>query len=386
MNFLLPMAFAALAAIAVPVLLHLRRQTQQQRTDFAALHWLKAATRPRRLPVLQEPWLLALRILLITVLVALLAQPVRVPAPEPMHWHLALPGAPWPAASLSESDPSIRRHWLAPGFPEKESGAVNLSQASVSSLVRELDATLPPDVALSIWVPSELGGLDAQRIELSRTVHWHVLDAARKSTAPPVLAPPAFAIDTESNRMPSATYFRAAYRVWQSLQPENTRQAMPVISSLQNLPQQSIFLYLQPGAVPENLQAWARQGGRLMLSRESVIALPKADALWLDEEGRSVLSAQAFGKGQVLQWQQPLNAQSMPLLRDGDFPRQLQQRLMALPTPDRAPAEAVAPIKRGGAWPLQAQPERTALLALLALLFLLERWLATDPRRGLQGT
>jgi len=384
-NFLLPMAFAALAAIAIPVLLHLRRKTQQQQTDFAALRWLRTSMRPRRLPVLQERWLLALRILLIGALVALLAQPVRMPAPEPLHWHVVLPGLPWPAESLSDSDSGIRRHWLTPGFPEMKNGPAPVTQASVSSLLRELDSTLPAAVALSVWVPSELAGLDAQRIELSRNVHWHVLDAAALPAAALALPPPVLAMDIDSSRLPSARYFRAAYRVWQSQLPERRRQSLPVRSLQPELPQHTIFLYLQPGPVPESLQRWARAGGRLMLSRDTVFAMPNAEVLWWDDEGRPVLHAQVFGKGQVLQWQQTLSAQSLPLLQNSDFPLQLQQRLMVMPGPDRAPADVVAPARRGGAWPLKAQPERTALLVLLAVLFMLERWLATDPKRGLQN-
>ncbi|MEY3373281.1 MAG: hypothetical protein RLZZ537_1749, partial [Pseudomonadota bacterium] len=96
MNFLLPSAFLALFALALPVLIHLSRRSQQQRTDFAALRWLQARFRPRRQPIVQEWLLLLIRLLLLSVLVLFLAIPVRQHTPAPEHWLLAVPGAVWP--------------------------------------------------------------------------------------------------------------------------------------------------------------------------------------------------------------------------------------------------------------------------------------------------
>ena len=76
MSFLLPAAFTAFTALLLPILIHLSRRSQTQRTEFAALRWIGAKLRPRRRPVLQERLLLLLRLLLMAALVLCLAAPV----------------------------------------------------------------------------------------------------------------------------------------------------------------------------------------------------------------------------------------------------------------------------------------------------------------------
>jgi hypothetical protein len=105
MNFLQPYAFLALLALALPVLIHLSRRLQQQRTDFAALRWLQARFRPRRQPIVQEWLLLLIRLLLLTLLVLFLAIPVRHHSSTPEHWLVAVPGVIWPSdAELSTEE------------------------------------------------------------------------------------------------------------------------------------------------------------------------------------------------------------------------------------------------------------------------------------------
>jgi hypothetical protein len=43
-----PLALFALLALALPVLIHLTRRSEQRPTPFAALRWLDARVRPRR--------------------------------------------------------------------------------------------------------------------------------------------------------------------------------------------------------------------------------------------------------------------------------------------------------------------------------------------------
>ncbi|TQT81878.1 hypothetical protein DB758_11845, partial [Xanthomonas perforans] len=49
MNLLLlfPTGLAALAALLLPLLIHLARRSEHRPTDFAALRWLRALPRPR---------------------------------------------------------------------------------------------------------------------------------------------------------------------------------------------------------------------------------------------------------------------------------------------------------------------------------------------------
>ena len=61
-GLLLPSALLALLALAIPLLLHLIRQNEQTRIEFAALRWLVARAQPRRRPRFNEWLLLALRL------------------------------------------------------------------------------------------------------------------------------------------------------------------------------------------------------------------------------------------------------------------------------------------------------------------------------------
>ena len=71
---LAPLGLAALAALIVPLLIHLHRRTEEVPVDFAALRWLDILTRPRSRIRFEEWLLLALRLLLVALLGLLLAQ------------------------------------------------------------------------------------------------------------------------------------------------------------------------------------------------------------------------------------------------------------------------------------------------------------------------
>ncbi|PTT57252.1 hypothetical protein DBR34_20170, partial [Stenotrophomonas sp. HMWF003] len=67
---------------------------------------------------------------------------------------------------------------------------------------------------------------------------------------------------------------------------------------------------------------------------------------------------------------------------DPDFPRQLLHLVRPVAPPQWVAASAHAPVR--GARAPTPQPRDLApwLLGLIVLLFALERWLATSPRRG----
>ncbi|HEY6943337.1 BatA domain-containing protein, partial [Dokdonella sp.] len=74
---LAPLGLVALAAWALPILVHLVRRLQLERTEFAALRWIAVDAQPRRRVRFERPWLLLVRLLLLAALALLLAQPVR---------------------------------------------------------------------------------------------------------------------------------------------------------------------------------------------------------------------------------------------------------------------------------------------------------------------
>lgn len=384
MNFLLPSAFLALLALALPVLIHLSRRSQQQRTDFAALRWLQARFRPRRQPIVQEWLLLLLRLLLLTLLVLFLAMPVRQHTPAPAHWLVAVPGALWPPDAELPAGKAVSRHWLAPGFPKADRPAPPPS-APMASLLRELDAKLPASTRLTVLVPERLRGWDAERPRLQRPVDWQIVKGQMVAPATQsVLELPALVLTPDPVSVEHARYFRAAYRVWQGHLPEAQQRDVPLVAADAKPPASArIWVYLPSGQIPETARRWAHAGGTLMLGPDAVIDAGVSDVLWRTDDGNILLVQQAFGKGRVLQWRQPLKGTQTPQLLDAAFPEHLQAVLITSPQPDATLASMQQP--RTGAAPVvpDPQPLQPWLMLAVALLFVAERVLATRPGRSL---
>ncbi len=93
LGLLAPLGLAALAALLLPLLVHLSRSEEQVPTDFAALRWLAAKFRPRQRLRFEEIVLLVLRLLLVAALALLLARPVLLGSGGDAAWLVVLPGA-----------------------------------------------------------------------------------------------------------------------------------------------------------------------------------------------------------------------------------------------------------------------------------------------------
>jgi hypothetical protein len=73
----------------------------------------------------------------------------------------------------------------------------------------------------------------------------------------------------------------------------------------------------------------------------------------------------------------------MPVLLDGAFPRQLRALFAPVaPPPSRVFAALHAPTTGAVASPPVPRDLQSWLLGLIVLVFAVERWLATGPRRG----
>ena len=75
-GLLLPGALAALAAILIPLVIHIARRTEERPIEFAALRWLRQKPRPKSRLQFDERLLLAARMLLLILLALWLAAPV----------------------------------------------------------------------------------------------------------------------------------------------------------------------------------------------------------------------------------------------------------------------------------------------------------------------
>lgn len=398
---LLPLGLAALAALLVPLLLHLARRSEERVVMFAALRWLQSRPQPRRKRRFDELLLLSLRLLLLAALALLLAEPVLHGQPDRRAWIAVAPGVD--ARDLPVAA-DARWHWLTPGFPRIDPPAAGneramsapatpvAAAASLSSLLRQLDAELPAGTPLTIVVPDVLDGVDAERPRLSRQVDWQVV-AATPAAATEVAPAPAMRLMVRHGpgQDGALRYLRAAGAAWQTLAidargapPVADRQAsVDIAPATQPLdPRQRNLVWLVPGPLPQHVAEWIARGGTALLAAQVPLpALDTAALLWRDDSGPLVRGTR-LGEGRVMRLERALLPAQMPLLLEPDFPARLQT-LFTAPPPSPARVGARDHRPRTGLAPSPETPRPLApwLAVLVVALFLAERWVASGPRR-----
>jgi hypothetical protein len=385
---LLPAALAALAALLIPLIIHLSRRSEQRITDFAALRWLSIKLRPRRRIIFQEIVLLLLRLLLLMAIVLFLAKPVSFHAPAAAHWVVVATEVDSDAINTLAFEKSSQWHWLAPGFPDYAQ-KIDVSDFPISSLLRELDAQLPENTKLTVIVPETLGGLDGERIRLSRKVDWKVFASKKTETIPVKEKLETKNTDTirlairfDQQHAESLVYFRAAHAAWQL--DENKKTVLDIADTAAALPSDhNTLLWLASGELPIDVRGWISKGNTLIATNDIAIAeMKSAVPVWRDQHGNILLLSAGLGHGRVLQWQHALKPSMMPELLEADFPLRLQSVLEATPIPpSKAYAATQAPLSATIAWPKPPQSLQSWLAVLIVLLFMLERWLASSARR-----
>lgn len=381
LSLLLPAGLAALGALLLPLLIHLARRSEQRPTDFAALRWLRARPRPRHRLRVDERLLLTLRLLLLALLALLLAQPVLEGAADATPRVLVAPGVPLAQARLRAVPAGARWQWLAPGFPPIDAPAPTRSEAQ-ASLLREFDALLPAAATLSVIVPERWAPLDAQLPQLSRTPRWLVVAGATSPSADPTpAAPPALLAYADDPAAGALRYLRALQAAWQSpTTPLEVRLAKNGDTPPAGI---TTLVWLSDAPLPAALQQWIRAGGTALLAHGT--PLPAGSALaprWRDDAGATLLDGSRLGHGQLLRFSRALEPQAMPQLLDGGFPEALRGALQPPAPPTQAFAATHVPEPGARAQPAAATPLAPWLALAIALLFLLERWLASAPRRS----
>ncbi|MFC4728031.1 BatA domain-containing protein [Coralloluteibacterium thermophilus] len=376
-TLLVPAALAALAALAVPLLIHLIRRADERVVDFAALRWLRVRRRPQRRVLFEERALLVARLLLVALLALFLAAPALVQPPGGGAWVLVVPGANPAAARGQAMDAEWR--WLAPGFPPL-SEPQPAARQPVASLLREADARLPADARLTVVVPEILDGLDGARPALAREVAWHVVPGApaRGETAG---EPPRLAVRYPADRADSLRYLRAAARAWGAEGAFDAAQSDAVPGG------DSDTLVWLHAEVPAAVRAWAEEGRTLVVEADAALegeGMPVP--AWRDAGGAVLAEEQPLGAGRLLRLAAPLRPEALPVLLDPAFPGQLRALLQASPMPARAPAPAVAPARaeaavRGLGAADGARSLQPWLALLIGLVLLVERLLASRRQR-----
>jgi hypothetical protein len=377
LGLLFPAALAALAALLVPLIIHVARRSEQHPTDFAALRWLRQRPRPRARIRLDEWPLLTLRLALLALAALWLAQPVLLGAGEQRPYVAVIPGARVDRAAPSDA----RAHWLAPDFPEID-GPPPSGPQPVASLIRQLDADLAPDTPLTIVTPTIIEGADAGRLRLSRKVTWRIQPGAMPPTAPQRAASPGLAVRSDAAHAESIRYLRAAAIAWRKPGHPPAFESGPATAPLPSI-DRTLF-WMVAGSLPQSLIRWIERGGQAVVPSDA--SLPEgmdSYPVWHDADGGTLAEEARIGSGRLLRLTRPLVPAQVPLLLDADFPRQLAAILTPVPEPQRVSAADYAPADGARAYTPRPVPLRPWLGLLIALLLCAERWLATSRRRSM---
>jgi hypothetical protein len=384
MNFALlaPLGLAALAALVVPIVIHLVRRLELRTTEFAALRWISERIRPRRRLRFERPWLLLLRLALLALLAILLARPVLTEPPGAQASRVFVaPGSDLAAARAAVSASGADWRWLAPGFPAIETPPPSTS-VPVASLLREADAALPAGATLAVVVPAQLSGLDGERPRLSHAVDWHVVLGTMPADEPATSRDKVeIAVRYAPSAEASLKYLDAAIA---ALNATGTRayaldsqpQSTPIPDSAHTL----VWLGAEPTPA---VTAWIEAGGTAIVDHQPHATGAPA---WRDADGNAIARISPSGRGRLVALVSAFTPHDMPALLDADFPARLRNLIDgATPAPTRAPAEAMQPragaeAARIAAAPASAKPLDPWLGLAIALLVLVERIVATRTR------
>lgn len=410
---LAPLGLLALAAWIVPLLVHLARRHQYAPLDFAALRWLQAKSRPRQRIRVDEWPLLLLRLLLLAVLALLLARPMlHGAAADTRAVVVVAPGLDGAALRAQDHDSDWR--WLAPGFPSLDEPAPARTQP-LASLLRELDQSLPAATPLTVHAPDPMPGLDGERPRLSRAVDWQPVALAAAQLPDHAASAPQLQRGGDDG---DANADASTLRVLGAIQQAWTGEPLPPALPAGTPPDKGqTGVWLADAALSPSWQDWLERGGTVLLvaptpgpdlqlteaagagsapaappvpapTPQSTPA-PEPHSPWTtvlrDANGEDVLQQRAIGAGRLLRFSAPLSPTQWPALRDPDLPRQLLAVVQPGPSPALATAATQTPLTGAHSPPPQPLDPASWLLALAVLLFAIERWLATSPRRGAQA-
>ncbi|MBK6422606.1 MAG: BatA domain-containing protein [Gemmatimonadetes bacterium] len=359
--FATPLWLAALAALAIPLALHLWSRRPRQVVKVGTLRHLDGLPAARaRSARLSDPLLLLLRLFILAATVLGLAGPRLRGGTVGLPSRLVLVEARLAADplldSLNQAGATVRL--LAPGLPEIQLPAKPRVVAALGpwEALAEADRLVAPDGVIDLYAHPRLAALGAERPALRATVRWHApAPTAERRWLADLSAIPGDSLQGIVGRGNAGgiTYTRIR---------ATDRAAFPD-ESLTTTPLTPRRLALDP---PDSLAA--RRAG--LAIRAVSEALGQVVTLATATDGDTALSlptsqfgSDALADTLLARWPwRPAAAD----LRD---PREVT---VATALPRVAPPRADADLA----------PRTRELLLLVALLLLGERWLARRPRRS----
>lgn len=189
LTFLSPIWLFALAALVIPIAIHLWSKGEQSVIRVGSVRFVKASSQqlPRKLALSDLP-LLLMQLGVLALLALLLARPqwlTQNSSPQPSEkWVLVSPWVYHPSpdlASLKRIDSletlGYQSALLAPGFPDLtepslQDAASNLN-GNTWSLLKEFDTQLPDSSSIYVIAPAFISSLEGERIALESELTWY---------------------------------------------------------------------------------------------------------------------------------------------------------------------------------------------------------------------
>ena len=358
MGFGWPLGLAALATLLVPILIHLARRKPRRAVLVGTLRHLPHAAAPQRARSrIVEPWLLALRVLILALLSFVVAEAFVSAAlpPAARRSLLVLPaGIP---------DDSLRR--LVPAGDSLLAAGLEvhrLPMADLWSELAELDGRLPNGSSMAVMAPWMLRVAGA-RPALGSAVILHRFEAppqrAEAQTSPRTLH---VRIVADSSTRVAARRHRAAFRAVAELRGDSL--------ALGDAPERNGWIvWLPDSAPPPDVLADIRAGGTLLLPAVGDNGTLSARSIEAEPAGRGrILTAAAIGN--------PAVDAAFPELIAGIWPDPASLAL-AEPAVRRVSTSQLQPAAAPVTPPVAPRTSLGGMLLGIAFaLFLVERWLA----------
>jgi hypothetical protein len=358
MGFGWPLGLATLAALVVPLLIHLARRRPRRPVLVGTLRHLPARTPRRARSRIVEPWLLALRMLILALL-AFVTAGAYIRSDPPAAAPRALLALP-----VGLSDDSLRR--LLPGLDSLMAGREvhRLPMADLWSELGELDATLPSGSSIHVVAPLALP-VSGARPALASTITLHRFEGNREIAGPAhsrrVL--PVRIVADPSSRI-AAWRHEAAFHAVAELRGDS------LVLGDAEMGGDGWIVWLADSAPSPGVLEEVRAGATLLLPAAG--SRPAGD-----------IAIEPIGRGRIF---------TAPGIRDpavdAAFP-ELIARIWPTPAslaPARLPVLHVSTtqlLPAGGSGPRRPGAPRTpldrVLLAAALVAFLLERWLSSRP-------
>lgn len=244
MSVLYPLGLLGLLGLLIPLAIHLLQQGYHKTVLVGSVRWLTASQKPRwRRLRLTQPWLLALRLLLILVATLILAEFIieRANVGGP-HGTLILLHPDVTREQLDTLDvPDGEQRWLAPGFPSTALDTPGVEPHGLWELVVEADRKFDPQREIYVVTTDAANNFSFAKPKVGRDIRWQSLTGSTSRKGVPEQKVPAFidiVVDEDNSEIVQP--ITRAIRAWQSVGVQTAIRFRDVESS--NLSQWVIWM------------------------------------------------------------------------------------------------------------------------------------------------